>query len=70
MTDLYKLWLKNDREELAGRVKAMQHAYDCLKNKDNLYGRSLKAILDLRIQALAVFDAAPSELLAGKGGEQ
>lgn len=64
MTDLYSLWLKNDRAELAGRVRAMQRAYDCLKNKDNLHARSLKAILDLRIQSLAVLDAAPRELPA------
>jgi hypothetical protein len=60
--DLYPLWLANGHDELAEHVYRLQQGYDKLVHKDSVYGRSLKAILDLRIQMLAVWDAAPKAL--------
>lgn len=62
VADLYPLWIRQGHDELAAHVERMQKSYDCLTHKDGAYGRSIKAILDLRIQMLAVWDAAPKEL--------
>ena len=40
----------------------MQYGYNKLVHKESTYGRSVKAILDLRIQMLAVWDSAPQTL--------
>lgn len=60
--DLYPLWLKQGCATLQADVNRLQRGYDSLEHKDSIYGRSMKAILDLRIQLLAVWDAAPREL--------
>jgi hypothetical protein len=64
VNDLYQLWLANGRDELAEHVSRTQQGYDRLVHKDSIYGRSIKAILDLHIQMLAVWDAAPKTLPA------
>ena len=62
VNDLYLLWLAKGHDELAEHVFRTQAGYDRLIHKDSTYGRSIKAILDLHIQILAVWDAAPQTL--------
>ena len=60
--DLYQLWVNEGRDEAAEHVDRMQRGYDRLVHKDSTYGRSIKAMLDLRIQMLEIWDAAPRQL--------
>ena len=60
--NLYSLWLRQLRAKQAADVLKSQEAFDMLGNKTSPYGRSIAAILELRKQALAIYDAAPSDL--------
>lgn len=60
--DLYPLWLQQGRDEIEEHVQRMQRGYDSIVHKDSTYGRSVKAMLDLRIKLLTVWDSAPKVL--------
>jgi hypothetical protein len=62
VNDLYPLWIANGRDDLSEHVDRQRAAYEKLAHKDSVYGRSIKAIIDLRVQMLAVWDAAPKTL--------
>lgn len=63
--DLYPFWIAQGRDELQEHVDRMQRGYDRLVHKDSTYGRSVKAMLDLRVRLLATWDAAPRQLEEG-----
>lgn len=60
--DIYPLWLEQGRSKLAKEVEEMQTCHDRLLHKESVYGRSVKAVLDLRVQMLALWDSAPNTL--------
>lgn len=60
--DIYQIWLNQGRDELEEHVDRMQRGYDRLVHKDSTYGRSVKAMLDLRIRLLETWNEAPRQL--------
>ena len=60
--DLYQLWINQARDEAEEYVQRAQEGYDRIVHKDSIYGRSLKAMLDLRKKQLEMWKDAPSVL--------
>ena len=53
--ELLPLWMSHARDEAEKRVKNMRGSYESLVNKDSTYGKSIKAMLDVHEEILALW---------------
>ena len=67
MSDFLKVYsasLKDAKRSLKKQISQSEAAYNSLQNKDSNYARAIRAITDLNIKALEVYESAPNELEA------
>jgi len=64
--DLLPLWMSQAREEAEEHVQRMRAGYEGLVHKDSTYGQSIKAMLDVREEILALWIERAAQQATGE----
>ena len=60
--DLYQIWRRNAIEKARQAVRIANSSFAALEEKGSVYGRSIEAMRDMHLQALAVYESSPEQL--------
>lgn len=60
--DVYRASLKADRLDVRKKLDSAMEAYNLLSNKDSECARSIKALYDIHVKVMDIYDESPKAL--------